>query len=89
MKFNIIGVLFGISVVERTSVSLKNKGNVMANNSKRIYTRSSLQLLPVKKIATNFEAHPQMVFFWEQIKMNYWDATTIREATTTMHMLQE
>jgi hypothetical protein len=45
--------------------------------------------LPVKKIATNFEAHPQMVFFWEQIKMNYWDATTIREATTTMHMLQE
>ncbi len=71
MKFNIIGVLFGISVVERTPLSLKNKGNVMPNNSKRISTRSSLQLLPVKKIATIFKAHPLMVFFWEQIKMNY------------------
>jgi hypothetical protein len=71
MKFNIIGVLFGISVVERTSVSLKNKGSVMPNNRKRISTRSSLHLLPVQKIATNFEARPRMVFFWEQIKMNY------------------
>jgi hypothetical protein len=34
MKFNIIGVLFGISVVERTPVSLKNKGNVMATTAK-------------------------------------------------------
>jgi hypothetical protein len=71
MKFNIIGVLFRISVVERTPISLKNKGDVTPNNSKRMSTRSSLQLLPVKKFATNFEAHPQMVFFWEQVKMNY------------------
>jgi hypothetical protein len=44
---------------------------VMPNNRKRISTRSSLHLLPVQKIATNFEARPRMVFFWEQIKMNY------------------